>query len=163
MKHTSPLLTQDLIDAFIASAGLWLMRLGVLLFNPRAERRRRLFTRLVQFAERWVECVIFCMAAHRLGPRRPRRWALYRRPGFRVVRGSNRLLWKSAGIKLRNATLIERVIRLLEALTRPERYCAHYMKKLARGLCFHHLVACAPPAVAVVSACAGDVAIADTS
>jgi hypothetical protein len=139
------------------------MRLGALLLNPRAAHRRRLLTRLVQFAERWVEYIIFCMAAHRLGPRKPRKWAIFRRPGFRVARGSNRLLWKSARIKLRNASLIARVIRLIEALTRPERYCAHYMRKLARGLCFRRLIPCAPPATLLISAETRDVAIADSS
>jgi hypothetical protein len=36
MKQLLPPLTQDLIDAFVASAGLWLARLLAILFNPRA-------------------------------------------------------------------------------------------------------------------------------
>jgi hypothetical protein len=166
MKQLLPPLTQDLIDAFIASAGLWLARLMALLFNPRAANRKRMLMRLVQFGERWVECVLFVMAAQRLGAwGRPRRinMRICERPGFRIAVGDNRLLWKSARIRLRNATLIARVERLFEALANPARYVAHYMKRLARGLCFRRLIACAPAAVALISAEAPAVAFADSS
>jgi hypothetical protein len=166
MKQNLPPLTQDLIDAFIASAGLWLARLMALLFNPRAAARKRMLTRLVQFGERLVEYVLFCAAAHRLGAlTRPRRITsrIIERPGFRIAQGDNRLLWKSARIRLRNATLIARVGRLLEALANPAAYVAHYMKRLARGLCFRRLVACAPARVAFTSAEAAAVAYADSS
>jgi hypothetical protein len=164
MKQQLPPLTQDLIDAFTASAGLWLGRLAALLFNPRAAARRRLFVRLVQFGERWVEYILFCMAAHRLGPR-PRRicMRLSDRPGFRITCGDNRLLWKSARIRLRGANLIARVERLFEALANPDVYVARYMKRLARGLCFRRLTARAPAAVALASAEATAVAFADSS
>ena len=166
MKHNLPPLTKDLIDAFIASAGLWLARLMVLLFSPRAANHGRKLHRLVQFAERWVEHILFVMAGHRLGAlTRPRRinMRLAERPGFRLATGDNRLLWKSARLRLRNASLIARVERLLAALANPERYVAHYAKRLARGLCFRRLIACAPAAVAFTSADARAVAFADTS
>jgi hypothetical protein len=166
MKHALPPLTQDLIDAFVASAGLWLGRLAAILLSPRADRRRRVLTRLVQCGERWVEHILFIMAGHRLGALtlpRQMRMRLASRPGFRLTRGDNRLLWKSARIRLRNASLIQRVERLLEALTNPSRYVAHYMKRLARGLSFRRLVACAPTAVAFTSAEAPAVAFADSS
>src|SRR5688572_26697457 len=58
-QHALPQLTKDLVDAFAASATLWLARLMSLLFNPRATARKRLFLRLVQAGERCVEHVLF--------------------------------------------------------------------------------------------------------
>jgi hypothetical protein len=168
MKHALPPLTKDLTEAVAASAWHWLVRLLVVLFSPRAERRRRRLVRLVQFAERGVEHILFLMAGYRLGSLDPRRrWRInarvIARPGFRIARGDNRLLWKSARIRLRGDNLIARVARLIEALANPERYVAHYIKRLARGLCFRRLVACAPPAAAVLSAAPNAVAFADSS
>jgi hypothetical protein len=150
----------------MASATLWLVRLMGLLFSPRAAHRKRRFTRLVQFAERWVEYILFVAAGQRLGVLAVRRRTTQRiaeRPGFRIATGDNRLLWKSARIRLRNASLIDRVARLLEALANPARYIAHYMKRLAAGLCFRRLIARAPAAVAFTSADAHRVAFTDTS
>ena len=162
-----PPLTQDLVDAFFASATLWLVRLMGVLFNPRADQRKRRLTRLVQFAERWVEHILFIAAGQRLGvvlgQRRFIAQRIFRSPGVRIATGSNRLLWKSARIKLRGRDLIARVSRLLEALAHPEAYVAHYMKRLAHGLCFRRLIAFAPQAQAVISFGAVDAPIADTS
>jgi hypothetical protein len=153
MKHATSPLTQDLIEALAASAVLWLGRLLGVLFSPRAANHRRKLHRLVQTAERCVEHILFIMAGHRLGVlARTRRRIVSRitaRPGFRIARGDNRLLWKSARLRLRNAGLVQRVERLLEALAAPQRYVSHYMKRLARGLCFRRLVVCAPAAAAI--------------
>ena len=165
-QNPLPPLTKDLVVAFMASATLWLVRLMALLFSPRAVHRQRRFTRLVQFAERWIECVLFVAAAQRLGALTgPRRIAmrLADRPGFRLTQGDNRLLWKSARIRLRNASLIARVGRLLEALANPARYIAHYAKRLANGLCFRRLIARAPAAIALPIAPPHAPAFADSS
>ena len=166
-QQTLPPLTKDIVDAFFASATLWLARLLGLLLNPRAAAHRRPFTRLVQVAERWVEHILFVAAAQRLGvvfgKRRRIVQRVDRRPGFRVARGSNRLLWKSARIKLRGRDLVARIARLLEALARPARYVAYFMQRLARGLCFRRLIACAPPATALASVASADTAFADSS
>src|SRR5262245_27419374 len=126
MKNAAalPPLSKDLVDAFTASETLWLLRLLALLLNPRAANRRRLFTRLVQFAERWVEHILFITAAQRLGVvigqrRRPKQ-VVIDRPGFRITSGDNRLLWKSARIKLRSRNLLDRAAHLLHALLNPE-------------------------------------------
>ena len=167
MKQTPlPPLTKDLVEAFMASATLWLARLLGLLFSPRAAMRQRRFTRLVQFAERWVEYVLFVAAGQRLGVLAARRRPTQRiaeRPGFRIATGDNRLLWKSARIRLRKASLIDRVARLLKALAHPARYIAHYMKRLAAGLCFRRLIACAPAAAAIAAVSIGDVPVVDSS
>ena len=165
-QNPLPPLTKDLVEAFMASATLWLVRLMSLLFFPRAAHRKRRFTRLVQFAERWVEYVLFVAAGQRLGVLAARRRPAQRiaeRPGFRIATGDNRLLWKSARIRLRNASLIDRVGRLLEALAHPARYITHYMKRLARGLCFRRLIAYAPAAVTIVAVSIGDVPVVDSS
>ena len=165
-QNPLPPLTKDLVEAFTASATLWLARLLSLLFSPRAAMRKRRFTRLVQFAERWVEYILFIAAGQRLGALTgPRRitMRLADRPGFRLTQGDNRLLWKSARIRLRQASLIDRVAHLLEALANPARYITHYMKRLAHGLCFRRLIACAPAATALLSAEPLVVAFADSS
>src|SRR5688572_8907401 len=98
MTQQAPLppLTKHLVDALIASATLWLVRLLGVLLNPRAEPRRRRCTRLVQCAERWVEHVLFVAAGQRLGvilgKRRRANHHVIARPGFRIARGANRLL-----------------------------------------------------------------------
>jgi hypothetical protein len=139
MNHALSPLTNDLIEALVASAWLWLGRLMGVLVSPRAERHKRRLTRLVQIAERWVEHILFVAAAHRLGSLRPRRRRInarvIARPGFRIARGDNRLLWKSARIRLRGASLTARVERLIDALANPEPYIARYIERLARGLC----------------------------
>ena len=169
MKQQAPLppLTQHIVDAFFASATLWLMRLLGVLLNPRAETRRRRLVRFVQMAERWVEHVLFVAAAHRIGvvfgKRRFTAQRIDRCPGFRIRVGTNRLLWKSARIKLKSRDLIARISRLLESLTHPKAYVAHFMKRLAHGLCFRRLVAFAPQAQPVIILGAVDAPIADTS
>jgi hypothetical protein len=168
MKHALPPLTKDLVDAFLASAWLWLGRLLAVLISPRAESRKRRLRRLVQVAERAVEQTLCVVAGYRLGSLDPKRrriakWRIFQRPGFRIAKGDNRLLWKSARIRLRSRSLIARVQHLLEALANPERYVAHYMKRLAHGLCFRRLTVCAPPAAALVSAPARAPAPADSS
>jgi hypothetical protein len=168
MKHALPPLTKDLTEAVAASAWHWLVRLLVVLFSPRAERRRRRLVRLVQFAERGVEHILFLMAGYRLGSLDPRRrWRInarvIARPGFRIARGDNRLLWKSARIRLRGASLTARVERLIDALANPEPYIARYIERLARGLCFRRLVACAPAAAALAGADAPAPTFADSS
>jgi hypothetical protein len=166
-QNPLPPLSKDLVEAFMASATLWLVRLAGLLFSPRAASRKRRFTRLVQFGERWVECVLFVAAAQRLGAvlgkRRRANHCVVPRRGFRISTGDNRLLWKSARLRLRNASLIDRVGRLIEALANPARYVAHYMKRLVGGLCFRRLIACAPAGAALASVEASDVAIVDSS
>jgi hypothetical protein len=167
MKHALSPLTQDLIEALAASAVLWLGRLLGVLFSPRAANHRRKLHRLVQTGERWVEHILFIMAGHRLRVlARKRRRAAYRviaRPGFRVSRGDCRLLWKCARIRLRNASLAQRVGRLLAALASPERYVRRYMKRLACGLRFRRLIACAPAAVALGDDASCAIAFADSS
>lgn len=157
MKHSRQPLAKDRIEALVASAVDWLVRLLGVLLSQRATRRRRLLHRLVQRAERGVEGILY-LDAHRhffeaLGCTGPRPRATARphsiAPGFRRTRGRMRLFFKSARIRLRKASLIARVTHLIEALIYRALYVMHFMVRMARGLCFSHIVPCAPPAVAL--------------
>lgn len=165
MTQQLPPLTKATIDAFVASALALAARLLLLLFSPGASRRARPLHRFVQQLERRVECIVFLRAALRAGP--PRRLPRLRRgalqPGFRRRRGSLRHLLKSARIRARNATPVARLFRLLAVLGDGEAYVAHFMRRLARGLYFGGVVACAPPAVALAVDAPRPRAFADSS
>ncbi|MGH6952422.1 MAG: hypothetical protein ACREH4_16280 [Vitreimonas sp.] len=164
MTHARPPLTKDLIDALVASAVGWGVRLLCVLLGPGAVRRARPLHRFVQRLERHVECIVFLKALMRMGPpprRPPHPGSLA--PGFRSTRGSVRHFFKSARIRARNATLIGRLARLIDALADSEAYVAHFMARLARGLWLGGIVVCAPPAVSLCADAPGVRAFADSS
>jgi hypothetical protein len=165
MTPALPPLTKDMIDAFAASAILWLTRLLGVVVDPSAQRRRRLLARFVRHIERCVECIIFLMAVERFGPP-PRRRTAPRStpPGFRRKRGNLRLFWKIARIRAdRRAGLIARVARLLHALAHPEPHIARFMRELAKGLRHSTLIACAPAATALLASAPRATVSPDTS
>jgi hypothetical protein len=165
MKHALPPLTKDLIDAFAASAVAWAVRLLGVLFAPSAARRQRLLRRFVNHLERCVEAIIFLKAVRQFGPppqprpHRPRSTP----PGFRRTRGGLHLFLKSARIRARNASLIDRIARLLEALADSGRHVAHYVKRLAAGLHFGGIVPSDPPAATLGADAPRALAFADSS
>jgi hypothetical protein len=164
MTNAYQLPTKDRIEAFAASAVVWLVRHLDLLLAPDAAQRRRLLHRLVLRLERTVECIIFLKAAARsVPPARRSRPPRSTPSGFRRTRGGARLLWKSARIRARKATMIARVTRLLQVLADGERYVVHFMKRLARGLCFGRLVACNPSAIALIAGAPSPARLADSS
>src|SRR5262245_40936069 len=128
MKHVLSPLTKDLIEALLASAGLWLGRLLAILFSPRAALHKRRLARLVRAAESWVEQIILIMAGRRLrlvpGRRRRTSGWVFAIPGFRVARGDNRLFFKSARIRLRKGSFTQRIQRLITVLANPAPYIA---------------------------------------
>ncbi len=150
MKHALPPLTQETVEAFAVSAVAWALRLVRLLFAPGAQRRWRLLDSFVARLERRVECILFLRAVLRLDatPRRSRRPRSLA-PGFRRTRGSLRHFLKSARLRLRNATPVARLARLVAALADSAVYEAHFIGRLLRGLYFGGIVACAPPAFAL--------------
>ncbi|MGH6951161.1 MAG: hypothetical protein ACREH4_09825 [Vitreimonas sp.] len=163
MTHVRPPLTKHRLDALIASAVGWALRLLSVLLRPGAGRRARLH-RFVQKLERHVECLVFLKATLRMGPpprRPPHSGSLA--PGFRNRRGSVRHFFKSARIRARNAGLVARIARLIAALVDGEAYIAHFMRRMARGLCFGGIVAVAPPAVALCADPPQACAFADSS
>jgi hypothetical protein len=165
MTHTPPPLTKDLIEAFAASAVAWLVRLLGVVLDPSAPRRRRRLIAFVRHIERCVECIIFLKAVHAFGlaPRRRSRQPRSIPTGFRCTKGNPRLLWKSARIRARGASLVDRVVRLLEALTDWGVYVARFMKRLINGLCFGRLVPSAPPGVALAATAPTALAFTDSS
>ncbi|MGQ0533204.1 MAG: hypothetical protein ACT4OF_11020, partial [Caulobacteraceae bacterium] len=118
----------------------------ILLIGARSRSRR--VRRWLNWLERWVECTIFLMAVRRFGylPGRRKRPSTTPR-GFRRVRGSRRLFYKSARIRAKGCART-RISRLLDVLADPAPYIDRFFKRLCRGLRLTRLVAAAPPAFA---------------
>ncbi len=150
MKHALPPLTQDLLEAFVASAVAWAVRLLGILLQPRAMRRRSL-PAFVRRAERFVERIIFLKATECAGKPPKRRTAPLSRPsGFRWAMSRPTLFWKLARIRApHGASLSQRIVRLLRVIAAPERYIVRFLKQLHKGLRFCCLIPCAPQAVAL--------------
>ena len=152
MKHRLPPLTADLIEAFTASALLWLgWLMGVILRIGPVRRSRRL-RRFVEVCEREVESILFLKAVHRFGPPPPaRRVPRAAPPGFRRTAGGGRmrLFFRNSGVCARKASLSQRIAHLAAALANPERFVAYFFKRLLRGLRGPRLVPVAPPASAL--------------
>jgi len=162
MKLIRPHTPDDRLQAFYARAVLWLCWLASVIVALGAPRRSRRLIRLVRYFEREVECIAFLTAVNRAG--RDRRSYAKRAPhGFRRVRGTMRLFFKGAGVRLRGASLRARVLRLIEVLRDLEPYIARFVAKLRQGLRLFHLIATAPAAVAVLSAPTPAIAAADSS
>ena len=85
--HALPPLTSDLIEAYAASAVVWLVRLLGIVLDPSAARRRRRLARFVRWIERCVEAILFLRAVHAFGPPPQRRRIPRPAPvGFRRTR-----------------------------------------------------------------------------
>ena len=125
--------------------------------------RSRSLARFLRRCERCVEGLCFLMAFRRSCKKLQRPRIASVRKGFRIVRSNGRLFFKSARIRARRATLSERILRLMEVLADPERYVAHFLKRILRGLRPTHLVSCAPPAFALASTLQQQPSPADTS
>lgn len=146
-------------DGLFAWIG-WLFQVALRL-GPLARRRR--LARFVRRCERSVEGLCFLIAFRRSGSQLQRWRIVSVRKGFRIVRGNGRLFFKSARIRARGVTLSERMLRLMQVLSEPERYVAHFLKRIVRGLRPTHLVSSAPPAFAISSALQRQPSPADTS
>jgi hypothetical protein len=165
MKNALPFPSKHEIEAFAASAALWLMWLMSVVAALGAPRRSRRLHRFVQMCERGVESIILLTAMQRFGllPRR-RNTIPNVRPGFRRQRGAMRLFRKSARIRARGrATLYARIARLIEVMANPERYIAHFLRRLTRGLPGFRPLAAHPPAVACATLASPRAAFADSS
>jgi hypothetical protein len=166
MTSASLPITAPRVEAFAASA---LRLLGWLLamvmrggWSGRSKRLRHILSR----AERYVECVLCLKAIVLFGPlpkRRPHPRSAP--PGFRRARRRMRLFFRSARIRAgKRAGALARVLALLDALAKPERAVAHFLKQLSRGTRLTGLVAAAPRADALAAdAYANACAISDTS
>ncbi|MFT3729082.1 MAG: hypothetical protein QM759_14760 [Terricaulis sp.] len=146
MTRTEPI-TQARVEAIAASALCllgWLLG-AILRLNP-AGRSARL-AHWLERAERGVEHILFLKALARYGPPpQRRRHPRSAPPGFRRVGRSTNGFFRSARIRARKANAFMRVLALIDALARPERAVAYFLKQICKGLRLSALVAIAPPA-----------------
>jgi hypothetical protein len=164
MRSAQPLIPQHRFAALTATARFWLVWLiGVVSRIAPLNGSRRLHA-YVDRAERWIERLLFVAAVSRvLAPskriHRPRSTPT----GFRRTEGSTRLLYKSARIRLRNATLAERLAHIAAILEAPERIIAHFIKRLGKLLTRSRLVATTPATDALRARALDAVAFVDSS
>lgn len=159
-----PLISEQRIAHLSAGVFAWIGWLFSVVLRIGVFSRSRGLLRLVRRAERSVEGLVFLMAVRRAPPPvRRRRLPQTQRPGFRRVRGSVRLLLKSARLRAKGESLGMRVMRLCEVLADPELYVAHFLKRILRGLRGFSLVATAPPASAMDGATAPSPAFQNSS
>lgn len=107
MTHALPPLTNQLLDAFIASAWLCLLWAARVIAQFTAPRRSRRLDRLVAYLERGVESILFLRAVHRFGPM-PHRTRIPRAapPGFRRQRHARlSLFFRNSGVRARKANV----------------------------------------------------------
>jgi hypothetical protein len=151
MTQAQPIITASRVEAYVASAlrllGWLLSRIMVFSWRGRGACLKRVLSRV----ELAVECTLFLKAVARFGPppqrkRHPRSTP----PGFRRSAPSGAYFFKSARIRVRKASALDRVTALIEALANPERAVRYFFKRICKGLRLSRLVAVAPPADALV-------------
>ena len=117
--------------------------------------RSKKLQRVLNFAERAVEAIIFVRALARNGPlpKKRRRFASAP-PGFRIAHARLKLFYKRANIRARKASAIERVFALIEALQNPEGAIAYFLKRIRKGLHCLRVIIAAPIAEVICAALA---------
>jgi len=163
MKLTQHHITQKQLQAYYACALLWLVRLVDLLLRWTNPRPSRALKRIVQRQEHFIGYVLLLTAMRRSRHRRTPQLRVAAHSGFRRTLGGVRLLMKSAKIAKPHASIRARVLQLLDVLADPERYIAHFIKRLRHGVRIVRLVAAAPIADAIQSAPPRAVVCADSS
>jgi hypothetical protein len=150
MAQAQPLITAVRVEAFTASALRLLGWLFALIVRLAATGRSARLREILSRAERGVESILFLKAVALYGPLPPRRKRHPRstQQGFRRIENSRlRLFYRNAKIRARKATVLKRVIALIDALTRPERAVAYFFKRICKGLRLARIVPNAPPAM----------------
>ena len=145
-QASAPIITSASVEVFFTSALRLLNQLlgAVLHFGWRGRSTR--LKRILSRAERSVECLLFLKAVSLYGPLPRKRTTPRIAPrGFRRTSGRGRLFFRSARIRAKRASALERVIALIIALLDPERAVRHFLKRLANGLSFTRLVTTTPP------------------
>ncbi len=136
MAQVQPLITARRVEAYAASAYrllCWL--LGVILrLNPagRSVRLKHMLSR----AELAVECILFLKAVAAYGPPPQRKHQPPSAPrGFRRIKHHRApLFFRGAKIRARKAGAFARVIALIDALARPGRAVAYFLKQIKQRL-----------------------------
>lgn len=108
---------------------------------------------VLRHAERAVELSLFLNAVALIGPMQRKKHRHFAAPpGARIARSTGALFYKRANIRARKANAIERIFALIDALQRPERAIAYFLKRIAKGLRSRRLTIAAPIADALFSA-----------
>lgn len=161
-----PHITKQEADAFVAPCfGLiaWLM--GLIARFGASWRSKRLRA-AVAMAEHFVERIVFLWAAaEAIGAAPPHargRWPKRAPPGFRRRKRCVALLFRSARIARRRASLPARLARLAAVLAAPCRYVARFAALLLAGY-QGGLIAIAPPGQSWRDGPARAAALSDTS
>jgi hypothetical protein len=147
MTHAQPIITASRVEAYVASALRllgWL--LGVILRIGASGRGARL-KHVLSRAERAVECILFLKAVALYGPPPQRRRHPRAAPhGFRRIVRKGGSFFRSVKIRAHKAGALTRVLALIDALTRPARAVAYFLKQICKGLRLAGLLPVAPPA-----------------
>lgn len=149
MTQAQPLITHARVEAFTASALRLLGWLFALIVRIAATGRSARLRRLLSFAEREVESILFLKAVALYGP--PPRRRMHPRAagsGFRRIEERRlRLFFRGARVRARRADALTRVVALIDALARPQRAVAYFLKRICKGLHLGRIVPIAPPAM----------------
>ncbi|MGD9982159.1 MAG: hypothetical protein AB7H66_09415 [Hyphomonadaceae bacterium] len=129
MKQNQPPINQARLEAFIASGFAllgWLLRAVLRLgLSGRSAKLKQ----TLSLAERAVESTLFCKALVLYGPA-PRRRPRFTRMKYRRLA----LFFKGARIRARKAGVLARIFALIDALARPDRAVAYFLKRMRKGL-----------------------------
>ncbi len=150
MTQAQPIITASRVEAYVASALRllgWLLgailRIGA---RGRSVRLKRLLSR----AELAVECILFLKAVALYGPPPQRRRHPRSTPrGFRRTTSDRRSFFRSVKIRACRSAPLARILALIDALTRPERAVAYFLRQICRGLRLSRLIPVAPSADAL--------------
>ena len=163
-QNPRPIVSKVEIEALVAAMIYGLACLVGLLLRLGKPRKTRRLEKLLRHAERQVECTIFMQALQELGLRSRAAPMLSARAGFRRQRSNARLIVKCSRVRLRNASPLDRCMRLIHALCDQRRFLDRAKRRLRHGYVDTRLVACAPPSRVLIScALAPMPALADSS
>lgn len=147
MSLAKPIITIASVEAYAASALRMLGWLLNVILRLNLQGRSVRLAHMLSRAEHAVECILFLKAVTLYGP--PPRRSRHQRstpPGFRRAKSNHRLFFKGAAIRAGKAAgALSRVIYLIDAIARPERAVAHFLKQLRQGLTLSRIVPSAPP------------------
>lgn len=147
------LITEHRAGAYVASALRLLSWLLNAILRAGLTGRSMRLQRLLNRAESAVEQTLFLKAVARYGPRPKLRHhpRAAPPPGIRRVARDGRSFFRSVKIRARTGSPLMRVLALIDALTRPERAIAYFLKQMRKGLRLSGLVVAAPPALMLIA------------
>jgi len=164
MKPNQPLISKDRSAAFAAAFLPWLAWLLRIALKLGAPRRGQLLARFVRRYERWCENIVFLLAVARVpAPHRRARRPASIPAAFKRTCPHLRRFNRHGRIRLRRASLVDRLQRLVDVMAAPERYIERYIRALRRGICRPRLTLITAVAETVRTLAAPGVAAVDSS